>query len=538
MKKIYTLIPVLFFAVLVKAQPFTQLWKKVPGSAGFTTWAANDNSQNSIDFNATTNHLLVAKRGSHIKVVDPTNGDSLSALVLPSTLDTYRFAKVRVTSDGVIYAISMQVTANGSCWIWRWANETATPTLCATFTVTERCGDSFGLSGSGNNTILYASGAGLTSGTINIYVLNTVKSINDFLSSKIEIPTSGSVTQWANRVVEPVINSLTSDLWILCGGGPARRITVGSKDVNNVRVGTVAFDMSTTTVSNLGGYGGMRYISNGVNPNMYLSFGGGNNATVGTKMKTINVKDEVNITTYGIDSLGDISTYVSNANGTGDVAYKYNTDGTYTLFFLSTNNGLAATKSDWTILPASLSNFKASIQNKNVMVEWSTTNETNNQGFAIEKSINGQDFSKIGFVNSKSINGNSSAVLSYQFVDAKLVSGKSYYRLKQLDKDGKTSISNIEVINNPFTGSLVINVLGNPVRNNLSLNVKSSINRNLQINISNASGNLLLTKQQTINTGENNFLIPISQLPNGVLFVTVKDKENNTTEQTIQLMKN
>ena len=107
MKKIYTLIPVLFFAVLVKAQPFTQLWKKVPGSAGFTTWAANDNSQNSIDFNATTNHLLVAKRGSHIKVVDPTNGDSLSALVLPSTLDTYRFAKVRVTSDGVIYAISM-----------------------------------------------------------------------------------------------------------------------------------------------------------------------------------------------------------------------------------------------------------------------------------------------------------------------------------------------------------------------------------------------------------------------------------------------
>ena len=157
-----------------------------------------------------------------------------------------------------------------------------------------------------------------------------------------------------------------------------------------------------------------------------------------------------------------------------------------------------------------------------------------NQAFKIDRLAN----CRIGFVNSKSINGNSSAVLSYQFVDAKLVSGKSYYRLKQLDKDGKTSISNIEVINNPFTGSLVINVLGNPVRNNLSLNVKSSINRNLQINISNASGNLLLTKQQTINTGENNFLIPISQLPNGVLFVTVKDKENNTTEQTIQLMKN
>ena len=65
------------------------------------------------------------------------------------------------------------------------------------------------------------------------------------------------------------------------------------------------------------------------------------------------------------------------------------------------------------------------------------------------------------------------------------------------------------------------------------INVKSSINRNLQINISNASGNLLLTKQQTINTGENNFLIPISQLPNGVLFVTVKDKENNKNAKII-----
>jgi hypothetical protein len=483
----------------------------------------------------------VARRGSHIKVVDVTNGDSLNTLALPSTLDTYRFTKVRVTSDGVIYAISMQVTASvatpGNCWIWRWANESATPTLCATFSVTERCGDSFGLSGSGNNTILYASGAGITSGAINIYVLNTVNGLNFFLESKINLVTSGSISQWANRVVEPVTNSLTSDLWILSGGGPARRINVGSKDGNNVRTGTVAFDMSTTTVSNLGGYGGMRYIFNGINPNKYLVFGGGNNQVVGTKMKAINIKDEANITTYGIDSLGAENTYASNGNGTGDIAYKYNTDGTYTIFFLSTNNGLAATKSEWTILPASITNFSASLRNKKAQLTWSTISEINNSAFEIEKSVNGKDFSSIGTIASKATNGNSSAEITYSFEDTKPFTGNNYYRLKQVDKDGKFSISNTEVVNLSTNQNLVVTVLNNPVKSNLVLNVKSTSTKSLQINVTNAAGQVVLGKQINVTTGENNFTLDASALPKGVLFVTFKDTKTNTQEQAIKIIK-
>ena len=170
-------------------------------------------------------------------------------------------------------------------------------------------------------------------------------------------------------------------------------------------------------------------------------------------------------------------------------------------------------------------------------LSFTTTSETNNNGFEIEKSINGKDFSTIGFVASKAVNGNSNSPINYQFEDAKLLSGKSFYRLKQVDKDGKNALSKIESINYNTNINFSVKVLSNPVSDNLILNIKSNVNRTIQINITNSAGTTLLTKQQTIVTGENNFSLGANQLPKGILFVTIKDKNNNTQEATIQIIK-
>lgn len=542
MKKLYFSLLFTAFVMVTNAQPFTSLWQKRANATDYV-WFTNDNNVASIDYNPATNKLLVSKRNDRIFIVNPDTGAEEGQLNTTGWGgESFKANKIRVTTDGVIYAISLVTTGSqsmpGTCKIYRWANQTATPTECASFQVTERTGDSFGLSGTGNNTILYASGSALAAGagnSINIYMLNTVNGLNFFLESKINLPTtgSGSLLQWANRAIDPITNSLTSDLWINISGGAARKISVGPNN-SGVRTGALV----TEIPDGLGqgqasfGYGGLRHLTtaNG----KYLIFAGGNNANAGTRMKMLNVTNEMSITTYGLDSLGDpASDYITNANGTGDAAYRLDADGGYTIFYLSTNNGIEATKTGLAILPVTLTNFNAAIRNKAVALTWSTATEINNEGFVIEKSVNGRDFSKIAFVASKAVDGNSTAAINYQFEDGKLLDGKSYYRLRQVDRDGKAALSETRFVQNAISG-FTVKVLTNPVKENIVLSMKSNSTKQVQVSLTNASGVVLYSRNQQITAGDHNISIPVQQYATGLLLLNVKDGDSNQTFKVVK----
>lgn len=527
----------LSFVTFANAQ-FTKLWAKFANSTDFSWFTATSGNVTGIAFNAVTNKVLVADRNNNIYILNSATGTQEGTVVLGGDIgaEAFKFNKIRVTSDGVIYGISL-ATGAGTCRVYRWENQTTAPTLCASFAVTERTGDAFALSGSGNNTVLYASGAalaGVTGPNTKIYVLTTTNGISFLNTSTIDVP-SGTA-QWTNRSVDPIGATPSAGLWIDMSGGPARRLNI---------VGTAATVAYTTVAGTNSGqvadaYCGLRYLAPDAGGKKYVAFAGANNAGDGITMKLLDVTNEATVTTVGTDTLqtspGVAMTWNTNGNGTGDVAFKKNGDGSYNIYYVATNNGIAGIRTAQT-LPVSYNNFSASLQNKSVLLNFSTSTESNNNGFEIEKSINGKDFSTIGFVASKAINGNSNSPINYQFEDAKLLSGKSFYRLKQVDKDGKYAVSKIESINYNTNISFSVKVLSNPVSDNLILNIKSNVNRIIQINITNSAGATLLAKQQTIVNGENNFSLAANQLPKGILFVTIKDKNNNTQEATIQIIK-
>jgi hypothetical protein len=71
-------------------------------------------------------------------------------------------------------------------------------------------------------------------------------------------------------------------------------------------------------------------------------------------------------------------------------------------------------------------------------------------------------FSKIGFVDSKAKNGNSQTEIRYSFEDKGPINGAVvYYRLKQIDMDGKSSYSPIRTIKAGM-GSGTLQVYPNP----------------------------------------------------------------------------
>ena len=137
--------------------------------------------------------------------------------------------------------------------------------------------------------------------------------------------------------------------------------------------------------------------------------------------------------------------------------------------------------------PVELLSLNAEIIGKNVQLNWITATETNSYGFSIERSRNNSSFEEVGFVNAA---GNSSSIKNYKFVDNLTVSGKYYYRLKQIDMDGTFEYSpEVEVsINNPDDFSLSQNY-PNPF--NPSTKVKYSVpfNSNVKLVLYDVLGN-------------------------------------------------
>jgi Secretion system C-terminal sorting domain len=91
------------------------------------------------------------------------------------------------------------------------------------------------------------------------------------------------------------------------------------------------------------------------------------------------------------------------------------------------------------ITPVELISFSSRIVNGEILLEWETATELNNQGFEIQRSQDNNIFSTIGFVKG---NGTSSKNHSYHFTD-KQISGKVYFRLKQVDFNGSYTYSDV-----------------------------------------------------------------------------------------------
>ncbi|MDP4117473.1 MAG: T9SS type A sorting domain-containing protein, partial [Bacteroidota bacterium] len=96
--------------------------------------------------------------------------------------------------------------------------------------------------------------------------------------------------------------------------------------------------------------------------------------------------------------------------------------------FGSTNNAL----------PVELNSFSSVVKNNTVNLSWTTATEKSNYGFNVERSSDKTNWVKVGFVNG---NGNSNSPKNYSFVDKSVNCGKQYYRLKQVDTDGKFEYS-------------------------------------------------------------------------------------------------
>jgi len=117
-----------------------------------------------------------------------------------------------------------------------------------------------------------------------------------------------------------------------------------------------------------------------------------------------------------------------------------------------------------TSLPVTWKYFKGIAgDNLTAALQWATTNEVNSAVFELERMDKAQ-FEKVASIAAV---GNSSSTNTYSFTDKLLVPGTFYYRIKQIDMDGKSSYSNI--ISLQLHGKSLVKLFPNPVENILTI---------------------------------------------------------------------
>ncbi|MCW5910400.1 MAG: T9SS type A sorting domain-containing protein [Cyclobacteriaceae bacterium] len=119
------------------------------------------------------------------------------------------------------------------------------------------------------------------------------------------------------------------------------------------------------------------------------------------------------------------------------------------------------------VLPVDLLFFRAVARVDRVDLVWATASELNADYFEVEKSDDGLTYSLLA---RESAMGNSTERIDYQVTDEKPRPGKTYYRLRQADIDGKVVTFDVVLVD--FNGLLNASVYPNPARNGTDLTIE------------------------------------------------------------------
>ena len=184
-------------------------------------------------------------------------------------------------------------------------------------------------------------------------------------------------------------------------------------------------------------------------------------------------------------------------------------------------------------LPVQLVSFTAEpFNNEFIRTQWSTASEINNKGFEIERSTDGITFESIGWVDGAY---NSNTVKNYSFDDLGAVSNTIYYyRLKQIDIDGKYTYSNIAsaTLMGP-KGFALEGIRPNPATDKLSIYVVSQSNIKSTITATDMLGREILNKDWELSSGYNGTELDVSSFASGTYIFTISSENIITSKRII-----
>ena len=182
------------------------------------------------------------------------------------------------------------------------------------------------------------------------------------------------------------------------------------------------------------------------------------------------------------------------------------------------------------VLPVELVSFNGKEKGNVNILEWTTASEVNNDFFEVQRSTDGVDFETLESIRG---NGTSHTVSHYSFIDEKPAS-ISYYRLQQVDFDGRSEFSNIVTIKRDLIKDDA-KVFPSPVQDQLTISYQANTNKALTMSITDVTGRVVINKSVNAVKGNNEFYLDLANLPTGTYMTRLSSGTENISQVIIKM---
>lgn len=219
----------------------------------------------------------------------------------------------------------------------------------------------------------------------------------------------------------------------------------------------------------------------------------------------------------GVDVLLNTNT----VTGLNQGPFTYNLTGgsPKVVILYSTANGcydeVFALQANCIILPVDMKSFTAVRNGTNVNLKWETMNEQNCRGFAVERNNGNGIWQEAGFISTQAVNGNSADLLTYTFIDYNDSKTITQYRIRQVDTDNRSKLSNVQAVRG-LNQKGSVTVYPNPTNNGNVNVVFEDKNTVRELSVVDMSGRVV---KQLKNVSGNN--VSIENLQSGMYTLRV-----------------
>ncbi len=181
------------------------------------------------------------------------------------------------------------------------------------------------------------------------------------------------------------------------------------------------------------------------------------------------------------------------------------------------------------ILPVRWGNLSAKVAGKAVELDWVTVLEENNDRFEIERSTDGTNFELVGMIGGS---GTTSTPIGYHYIDEQAPEGLIYYRLRQVDYDGRSAHS--PIVTASLETAFAFKVYPNPLSSSepASLQLEGvEADQEVLVVLYTSMGDQVYTK--VITDGAGGFVSLDRTLPTGVYLVVASSDERIHRERIV-----
>jgi hypothetical protein len=141
--------------------------------------------------------------------------------------------------------------------------------------------------------------------------------------------------------------------------------------------------------------------------------------------------------------------------------------------FAASTSGVSPNGFNLSTLPVLFNSFYATRSNNNVVLNWSTAMEHNNKNFEVQRSFDGSSWTVIAVMLGA---GNADEITQYSYTDKNMTAAVAYYRIRQVDIDGKYEYSTVKTIrSNETSPAARIYASGNTVNIEFNQEIKNPV---------------------------------------------------------------